>query len=1014
MPSPASGNAGNVKRPAVEGDDENDRSKGPIKTATAPSASGPKKLARGDRAQEDYSAKVKTRMSTYTRTGQACDRCKVRKIRCDALPDGCSSCASQAIKCFVTDRVSGRTERRGYLRDLERENDSMLAHIRELEQLIAEKGVEVWPFAATVQSETGPAPDGADQPITNPMKVSVPLEDGWDKLGSLWVKPSDSKDAPSKPLLVPNFPRSRLESRPEETWLGVGWDSRPLSSINGTTLTIMGTTIDTASFDAPDMDEPPSDSNLTTPLYNKSVQAFLQSASGLNPPVEISLPPREEAFTYTQYYFMFMASYIPILHKPTFMRLLERVYDEPDFKPTTAELVQVHMVFAIIFYQYGVRNWQEAEQSAHLNATSNKHYHFAISKFYELYASRDIAALQAMTLLAAHTRSFPKPGCGLLITNLAFQRAIDLEYHRNPKIPETGTNLGIELRKRIWWVLITIYVAVTGRRGRPMPITVEEFDTAFPEPLNDEQLTETGVDRTQSTPCNWQVGLATFKLIPIMMEMYSNIYSVRRDTQSYGTIVAALEKELDKWESELPADLRLDLEQAPQQHNLGALYLKGYCLEVRLSLRHTSTSPITDQETMAQNTKICEETARELLRTVKYVSELKSLDTTWTQMSIYTMAAFSLLVSYWTRRKETTPDEIATLRQEMEDWMGVLRELSQLMGSGPGILNQIGSIIERTIIWIENETARPPPPPVIKQESVHHGVQAPQHIQIQSAQSHNAPAVRLKSDQAPADVSIAHVQAHGPVDARPATAPTNAPAPQQVHHQHQQQQQQQQQQHQHSLQHRASPHQIAQQQQQQQQQVHPEGTGEKHYYHDHTQEMNGPPSYPITYANHSHHDGTLTAQPYDHETAMYYSATSQHAAPSSVVSVTPGAEANPLIAFASQAAQHVNTTEQLMWQRAGGNAWQDWTAAIADSDDRYGAGALLTLGNTAAVSGSGQRGSIASMSGAQHNPQDIAVQWPMVINTMVDHQNPHMHLQQQQQHHPHHTQHPHHQQHVHQ
>ncbi|CAH0023170.1 unnamed protein product [Clonostachys rhizophaga] len=187
----------------------------PDETTTAPSASGPKKLAHGDRAQEDYSAKVKTRISTYTRTGQACDRCKVRKIRCDALPDGCSSCTSQAIKCFVTDRISGRTERRGYLRDLETENNSMLAHIHELEQLIAEKGVKVWPFAATVQSETGPAPDGTDQPITNP-RASAPLEDGWAKHGSLWVKPSDSKDTPSKPLLVPNFPRSRLESRPEE------------------------------------------------------------------------------------------------------------------------------------------------------------------------------------------------------------------------------------------------------------------------------------------------------------------------------------------------------------------------------------------------------------------------------------------------------------------------------------------------------------------------------------------------------------------------------------------------------------------------------------------------------------------------------------------------------------------------------------------------------------------------------------------------------------------------------
>lgn len=103
MPSPASGNAGNVKRPATEGDDENDRSKGPIKTTTAPSASGPKKLARGDRAQEDYSAKVKTRMSTYTRTGQACDRCKVWMFpTLRQLPE----LQSDARHCFLCLRLS--------------------------------------------------------------------------------------------------------------------------------------------------------------------------------------------------------------------------------------------------------------------------------------------------------------------------------------------------------------------------------------------------------------------------------------------------------------------------------------------------------------------------------------------------------------------------------------------------------------------------------------------------------------------------------------------------------------------------------------------------------------------------------------------------------------------------------------------------------------------------------------------------------------------------------------------
>ena len=559
------------------------------------------------------------------------------------------------------------------MQQLEREKNGMLTHIRDLEKLLQDKGIEVKPY----DGHGGVSPDG----VRGPNDPNA--EDGWTPIHSLWVKYRNGnlEDTNTVPFLTPNFPRSQLESRPEDTSLGVGWDSKPLSSISGTRLRIMGTTIDTASFAAPDMDEPVPDMAGNAPLYNKSVQAFLQSAMGINPPVHVELPSRNDAFTYAEWYFLIMAAYIPCLHKPSFMSTLSRIYDEPGFQPAIPELVQIHMVFAIIYYQYGVRNWEDAGRRSHLNELSNKHYHFSLSKFFDLLTSRELSAIQAMTLIASHTRAFPKPGCGTMVSNLAFQRAIEMNLHRSPEIPETGTNMAIEMRKRTWWVLLSIYVSVTGRRGRPMPITVEEFDVGLPEPLNDDALLEDGIDKSKAdNPCEWEVGLTTMKMMPIMMEMYSNIYSVRRDTQNYKKIVYALEGELNKWEDELPDRLRVEKIEQHDQHNLAALYIKMFGEEIRLWLRHNSVNPTTDKAMMAENTRICEDTARSLLHTVQKIIELKSLDTTWTQMSIYAMSLFSMLVAGWERRFETTPEQLATLRREMDEWLDVLKELSLLMG----------------------------------------------------------------------------------------------------------------------------------------------------------------------------------------------------------------------------------------------------------------------------------------------------------------------------------------------
>jgi hypothetical protein len=109
-----------------------------------------------------------------------------------------------------------------------------------------------------------------------------------------------------------------------DNYLGVSPGNSNLSSIKGTALSILGMEIDIADFDSLDMDEP--DPSVFHPqLYNKSYQAFLQSALNINPRIEkVDLPPRSDGLMYAQWYFRVINPYIPLLHKGTFMKLVSR------------------------------------------------------------------------------------------------------------------------------------------------------------------------------------------------------------------------------------------------------------------------------------------------------------------------------------------------------------------------------------------------------------------------------------------------------------------------------------------------------------------------------------------------------------------------------------------------------------------------------------------------------------------------------------------------------------------
>jgi hypothetical protein len=227
---------------------------------------------------------------------------------------------NQNLECYVTDRVTGRTERRGYLQQLERDKNGMMSYIRDLEKLLDSNGVEVSPFRGPGHHNAYPPGVSFDQ-LGN-LVQQLGSKDEWTQIDSVWVR----NYRPKSQGYQAGYSRSSLlESRPTDSYLGVSTDNSLLSSIKGTTLSVLGTTIDITCFDAPDIDEPPPGTPIGSPLYNKSVMAFLQSSMNINPQLEnVEFPSRQDAFTYAEWYFLMIYPFLPVLHKPSFLKLVSR------------------------------------------------------------------------------------------------------------------------------------------------------------------------------------------------------------------------------------------------------------------------------------------------------------------------------------------------------------------------------------------------------------------------------------------------------------------------------------------------------------------------------------------------------------------------------------------------------------------------------------------------------------------------------------------------------------------
>lgn len=548
---------------------------------------------------------------------------------------------------------------------MEGENSSLRALVDSLEKQLKEHGLDpVHPPRASSAYAT----DNVSSP---------PVEQPTSSWGSL-QQPTQGDSSSSKASRLTDFRAGCIG----DNYLGVSSGNSWLSPIEGTSLSLFGATLDLADFVPED-----------NPESGTSYQNFLDHAFVEKRQNAPQLPQYDQAKLYGEWYFRSIQPMLPILHKPHFMQLLHRVYNE-GYQPTPAELVMVHMVMSMVTFQYNTRNTQLPTRVENF-----QHWHFSLSLVPCLIKGHTLPDMQGLSLICAQLRAFPRPGACWMFTNTVLGLAIELGLHRSVNAWQGSTAQqdphDIELRKRIFWSLMLMHVPVSGKLGRPMPLRLEDFDIEVPEEAHDNLPEESQQDEWRK--CSFRAGKWNFVLLKVQMKVYSTIYSISSSTNSkYEVNVRLLEAELKDIVAQFPPELSGGPE-TKEEDRVCALYLQLQATGCQLLIHHPALCRSMSPQVVSDNIDACLDASNRMLSIAIQLKALNSLDSTLYWNMDFLASMFTMLFAYHERRDRLSATDLQRLRLSMQAWLDVMGAVGTLLGSGDRLHTTLRNLVEWSI-----------------------------------------------------------------------------------------------------------------------------------------------------------------------------------------------------------------------------------------------------------------------------------------------------------------------------
>ncbi|CAO2655624.1 Nn.00g044270.m01.CDS01 [Neocucurbitaria sp. VM-36] len=492
--------------------------------------------------------------SSSFRNVSACNRCRLRKNRCDQRLPSCASCDKAGVKCVGYDPITKREIPRSYVYYLE-------TRVAYLETLLHENAI---PFQEAEDFNPAFSSNGTIAPPPSsvvPQQQQQQQRNGAAKPTTAQTKEENDKyDREKLTKLVSNIGMVSVQGASDPRYLG---------STSGISFARVVFAAVKSSVSGSSSERGSNRGGKATSNVVDSGTSMRDSFFGLQTKPTIRqapFPDRDLGSRLVELYFEHANPQIPILHRGEFMEMFERVYASGERHRTSRESYMLNIVFAIgAGIILGSSDSDDSPTSdtgrspnkSRSSPPSNKkrrlagyqhqpeEYHASAIVHLENFLGSSPAAdrpdgfgggleeLQAVLLLAGFALLRPvAPGLWYIV-GVAVRLGVDLGLHyedgvgidgggsedqapgksefktegdgqgsaaaagsANPSkidAKERGRRQWVrDLRRRLWWCVYSLDRLVSTCVGRPFGITDQIVTTEFPSLLDDRYITKEG------------------------------------------------------------------------------------------------------------------------------------------------------------------------------------------------------------------------------------------------------------------------------------------------------------------------------------------------------------------------------------------------------------------------------------------------------------------------------------------------------------------------------------------